>query len=140
MIRSLCLLLVVFLVGCRAPVEKLQVMPVPVDGQPLSYADVVQRARTQASVALEAFYVDQWADLESAATGLEQSAGLLRKAVEVPAGRQAALGADADELARLATQLHEAASAKDVARANDLMRKISLKVRDLRPPTEKSAP
>jgi hypothetical protein len=135
MIRRLFLLLVVLSISCRAPVEKLPLMPVPVDGQPLSYSDVVQRARVQASVALEAFYVDQWGDLDGAAAALEQSAGLLRKAVEVPPARQAALGKDADELARLAAQLHEAAGAKDVARANDLMQRINLKVRELRPPT-----
>ncbi len=126
-------LLALLLAGCQGPAEKLPVMPVPIDGPPLSYAEVVQRTKTQAATALEAFYVDQWADLSNLAGGLDQSAALLRKAMEVPADHQPTLGKDADELARLAGELREAAQAHDVERTNDALRRLNLKVRALRP-------
>jgi hypothetical protein len=139
MIRRLVLLALLLSLGCQVPAERVQVMPLPADGQPLAYADVVQRARAQATTANEAFYVDKWAELSAAATGIEESAGLLRKAHEVPAARQASLAADADELAQRAGQLREAAGAKDVPRVNQLLQQINLKVRELRP-AERGAP
>src|SRR5947199_95501 len=76
---------VVGLWGCRLPPEREPLKPLPEEGQVYSYQEILGRARIQATVALESFYVDNWNDLEEAAQGLEQTARFLPKASEPPA-------------------------------------------------------
>ena len=47
-------------------------------------SEILGRARLQAQVALEAFYVDNWSDLEDVAKGLEQTARFLPKTKDIP--------------------------------------------------------
>jgi hypothetical protein len=127
---SICLAV---LVGCQLPPEQLAIKPLPEDGPPQPYADLVSRARLQATAANEAFYVNRWSDLEDAAKGLEQTARFLPKAADIPAQRKATIPNDAGELGKDATKLREAAKAQQVKSANDLLQQINLKVRELRP-------
>lgn len=131
--RIHCFLLVPLFAGsCTLPPETLPVQPVPLNGQ-ADYAGVVTRARLQASNATEAFYVDKWTDLEDSARALKESAGLLAKATDVPAKHKDKLAASAGELAKDAEQLREAAKAQDVKKTNEILQRIHLKVRELRP-------
>src|SRR5437899_2541378 len=67
-----------FLGSCQAPGERSALPPpLPDKVTPQPYGQLLQRARTQVSKANDAFYVDNWADLEEAARGLEQTAQYL---------------------------------------------------------------
>jgi hypothetical protein len=127
------LFLLVISLGCQAPAERVPVMPLPAEGQPLAYDDILHNARFQASAANEAFYLDKWSELDDAAAALEKTAGYLPKATDVPAALKATLGARAAELQKLGGQLRTAAKGKDVKKANELLQQINLKVRELRP-------
>ncbi len=122
----------VFLAGCQAAAERVPIMPLPEEGQPIAYADLVKRARAQASVANDSFYVDQWSELGEAATALERTAAYLAKASDVPPGVKATLATRSTELTKLCGQLGEAAKARDVKKSNEALRQINLKVRELR--------
>jgi hypothetical protein len=123
----------VILAGCQVPPEPLPVQPVPDNGKVLEYTEVVNRARLQATAANEAFYVDKWKELEDAAGALELTAGYLAKASKVPDKQREKLASNATDLSKQATELREAAKAQDVKRVNDLLQRIHLKVRELRP-------
>src|SRR5205807_1599847 len=99
--------------GCRA-VERATILPLPDDAAPMPFADLVARARLQAMSANEAFYVDNWAALDEAARGVEQTARFLRKAQNVPSTRTADLESRSDALAREAVQLQIAAQKHEV--------------------------
>lgn len=124
---------VVVFTGCQLPPERLPVKPLPEDGPPLPYADLVLRARLQATAANEAFYIDNWTDLEDVARGLELTARFLGKATEVPVKHQDKFMVDAGDLGKSAAELRAAAKAKDVKQANEVLQRINLKVRQLRP-------
>jgi hypothetical protein len=125
-------LLIVFISGCQTPGERLPLRQLPEDSPPLPYAELLTRARLQASAANEAFYLDRWPDLEYAAGSLEQTARFLPKATEVPAQHKDDLPTRAEELSKEAKGLREAAKAKDVKQANGALQRINLQVRELR--------
>lgn len=130
--RAICLGLLLLVAGCQLPPERLPLRPLPEDSPPLPYAELLTRARLQATTATEAFYVNQWEDLESAARGLSQTSRFLGKAVEVPAARKEKLAEASKELSEEADKLREAAKAQDVKLTNDILQRIHLKVRQLR--------
>jgi hypothetical protein len=105
----------------------------PENGPPEAYNDLITRARLQATAANESFYVNNWVDLEDAAKGLEQTARYLPKASEVPAQHKDKLPTEADSLTKNAVQLREAAKGHDVKQATELLQRINLQVRELRP-------
>jgi hypothetical protein len=124
--------LVLTLSACQLPPERVPLQRLPENGPPLPYAELLTRARAQATVATEAFYVNRWTDLEDAAKGLEQTARYLAKAEDVPARQKDTLGVISGDLGKEAVKLREAATAKDVKQANDTLQRIHLKVRELR--------
>jgi hypothetical protein len=133
MSRILCAGLIVALAsGCQMPPERLPLRPLPEDGPPLAYSELLTRARFQAAGATEAFYVNRWADLEDFARGLEQTARFLPKAVEVPAGHKDKLPGEATDLEKEAARLREAAKAQNVKEVNEVLQRVNLKVRELR--------
>jgi hypothetical protein len=122
------------LAGCLAtPEPNRQLQPLPVEGAPLNYKDVVARARGIATSATEAFYIDQWAEVEKAATNLEDTAQYLPRAGEIPMARKVSLEVRSQALVKEAQALREAAKAKDEKKTNEAMQKINLLVRELRP-------
>jgi hypothetical protein len=134
MYRARCLVL--FLVaasGCQLSAERVAIKPLPADVGPVPYGDLIQRVRSQATAATEAFYADKWSDLEEAAKGLEQATHYLPKATEVPARHQADLAKLAQDLGKEAGQLRDAAKAKDDKLTNEALQRLHLKVRALRP-------
>jgi hypothetical protein len=133
MSRSLCLgIMVIFLAGCQSPAERLPINRLPDDSPPLPYAELLTRARMQASAANEAFYVNRWSDLEDAAQGLEQTSRFLGRATEVPAPQKEKLPDRAANLGKEAGQLRDAAKAQDVAKSNEALQRVNLQVRELR--------
>lgn len=122
----------VLALGCQVPPDRTALRPLPDEAQPLPYAELLTRARLQASAATEAFYVSRWDDLEQAASGLEQSARFLTKAVEVPGKHKATVATESTDLAAEAAKLREAAKGQNVKETNDILQRVNLMVRQLR--------
>jgi hypothetical protein len=118
--------------GCQLPPERVPLQRLPENGPPLPYAELLTRARAQATFATESFYVNRWSDLEDAAKGLEQTARFLARADDVPARQKDVLPVVSGDLGKEAGKLREAAVAKDVKQANDILQRVHLKVRELR--------
>jgi hypothetical protein len=129
----IAVLFLVTLVGCQLPPERVPLKPLPDDGPPQPYTDLVNRARAQATAANEAFYINNWPDLEDAAKGLEVTARFLGKAADIPAKHKDSLPTEAGELSKEALQLREAAKARDARQTTETLQRINLKVRELRP-------
>jgi hypothetical protein len=139
--RTVCLVLLLLGAGsCQLPPERAPIRPLPEDTPPLPYAELLTRARLQSSTANEAFYVDQWADLEETAKGLAQTARFLNKAVEVPKAKRESLPKDAEELGKAAGELASAAKDKDVKKSTAALQQITILVRKLRPEDAEEAP
>lgn len=119
------------LAGCKLPPEREPLRPLPEEWL-FSYADMVARARAQASVALEAFFADGWQDLEDAGKGLEQTARFLPKASEPPAGLKETIPSAAASLRKEAQNLTHAARTKNVESANVTLQRITLQIRLLK--------
>jgi hypothetical protein len=124
-----CLL---FLVGCQSPAERLPINRLPDDAPPMPFAELLTRARMQASAANEAFYLNRWSDLEDASQGLEQTSRFLPKATEVPANHKEKLPDQAASLGKEAGKLRQAAIAQDVPKVNESLQRVNLQVRELR--------
>jgi hypothetical protein len=134
MMRASCagLLLMVGLAGCRLT-EREGMNPLPEDGPPLTYSEMVNRARGQATTALDAYYIDAWLDLEQVAQRLEQSARLLPKATHIPEAFKTKVEPEAQLLRQDAVKLHEAARAKNATQVNETLQRINQRIRQLRP-------
>jgi hypothetical protein len=128
-----CFTLLMALNSCQLPAERMPIRQLPEDSPPLPYAELLTRARLQSSAATEAFYINQWADLEEHARGLTQTARFMNKAIEVPDTRKKTLVADADELSKTAAKLTAAAKGKNEKQANEALQQINFLVRKLRP-------
>ena len=126
------LLALLFASCCQLPSDRLPLPPLPENSQPLPYAELLTRARMQASAATEAFYVGRWSDLNESAAGMEQTGRFLTKATEVPAKHRATLVADAGNLLTEAGKLRDAAKAQDVKRSNETLQRLNLLIRELR--------
>jgi hypothetical protein len=120
------------LTACVAPSERTTLQPLPDKVTALPYAELLTRARTQAKLANEAFYVDRWEDLEDAAKGLEQTARYLARADDVPVKHKDTLALAAGDLGKQAIRLREAAGARDVKASTKALQRINLQVRELR--------
>src|SRR5262245_15882294 len=125
-------LFVAVLAGCQSVPEPLKIQPLPADGQPLAYADAIQRARTLATSATEAFYVDRWPEVESAAVNLEETARILPKSPDVPPTLRASLDAHSTALLADVQILRESAKKKDEDKTNEVLQRIHLRVRKMR--------
>src|SRR5260370_26850304 len=90
----------VLTLGCASVAEREALKPLPEDSPPPPYGDMLTRARTQANLANDAFYVNNWTDMEEAAKGLEQTARLLPKATDVPAKQKDILPVISADLAK----------------------------------------
>jgi hypothetical protein len=125
-------LLLLAAAGCQLPPERASVRLLPEDTPPLPYAELLTRARQQITASTEAFQLNRWEDLEEAARGLEQTGRFFLKAIDVPAKYKDNLPVKAGDLGKEATLLVGAGKAKDVKQANEILQRISLKVRELR--------
>jgi hypothetical protein len=132
-VRRICILVFTLLaLGCQTPPPRAAAPILADDAGPMPFADLVIRARGQAMTALEAYYVDHWAEVEEAARGLEQTARFLRRASDVPPIRQGDLSVRADTLAEGSKQLREAAKSRASEQVNAVLQRINSQVRELR--------
>ena len=133
---SIAVLAILTIAGCRLAEREGQ-NPLPENAPPISYAEMINRARGQAGSALDAFYIDSWMDLEQAAQRLEQSARLLPKTTNIPETFKTKVEGEADLLRQDAVKLTEAARTKNAPQVNETMQRINQRIRQLRSP-EKS--
>jgi hypothetical protein len=129
---SVLVLFAVLIFGCRT-IEREGAIALPENSVPLSYTELLIRARGQAGAALDAFYLDSWIDLEQSAQRLEQTARFLPKATHVPDAFKAKVESEADLLRQDAAKLIDAARAKDVPNTNAIMQRINQRIRQMRP-------
>src|SRR5579862_7857162 len=122
--------LLLLALGCQGPEHAALPSPLPEDGPPRPYAELLTRARSQATVATEAFYVNKWSELEEAARGLELTAKFLAKAEDVPAKQKETLAAVCTSLTKDAVKLRDAAKAQDEKTANETLQHVNLTVRE----------
>jgi len=123
------------LAGCQVgPEAQRTTLPpmLPDKVTPLPYSTLLERARSQLKKATEAFYIDNWGDLDEAARGLEQTAQYMAKAEDVPAKHKDTLATAGADLGKLAGSLRKAAADKDVKKTTDVLTKVQLKVREMR--------
>jgi hypothetical protein len=131
--RGLCLgACILFLAGCQSPAERLPINRLPDDSPPLPFAELLTRARMQASAANEAFYLNRWSDLEDASQGLEQTSRFLTKATEVPEKHKEKLPDKAGALGKEAGKLRQATLAQNVTQVNESLQRVNLQIRELR--------
>jgi hypothetical protein len=130
----ICTAVLLALVSCQGGPEQRStpLTPLPEKVTAMPYSRLLERARLQAKQATEAFYVDNWADLEEAARGLEQTAQYLIKAEDVPGKHKDTLASTSGDLGKLAQSLRKAATDKDVKKTTDLLTKIQVQVREMR--------
>jgi acyl-CoA reductase-like NAD-dependent aldehyde dehydrogenase len=130
---ALVLLALGLVVSCRLPADREDLKLLPADRPVPEYAEIYLRSRSQATIALEAFYADQWKELGDAARALEQSATFLPMSSAIPADRAPIVKKTAEKLLAESKALGEAATAKNVTAANEAMQRIQLDIRTLRP-------
>src|SRR5262245_39656550 len=89
MIRRLSVAaLLAAVIGCQSTLDQEAIRPLRDNGPKMSYDQRTARARKQAEVAREAFYADNFADLQDVAKALEQTADLLKDSTDIPADRK----------------------------------------------------
>src|SRR5687767_13869602 len=88
--------------------------PLPEKVQKMPYGQLLERSRALAKSANEAFYVDNWENLEESASGLEQVALYLVAADDVPRKHADTIKTTSADLGKAAKELRAAAAAKDV--------------------------
>lgn len=128
-------LMVLLPLACRLPPEREALRTLPEDGLGLTYAELNLRAKAQVDLALDAFYLDSWKELEELAKGLEQTARFLPKAAEPPTLLKENILLKSKELRNEAIRLGEAARTKNVEQSSEALRNINLHIRALRPPS-----
>ena len=122
-----------FTLGCQSVSEKAaSVQPLAENAPVPPYQDLLSRARNQSSVATESFFINNWAELEDAAKGLEQTSKLMSKSGDMPENKKEAILAASSDLNREAAKLKEACRTKNEAEVNTQLQKITLKIRELR--------
>ncbi|HZZ80332.1 MAG TPA: hypothetical protein VFE62_17605 [Gemmataceae bacterium] len=132
MLRASCCLVLVAIVGCRMA-EREGMNPLPENGAPLSFDEMLSRARGQAASALDAYYIDAWLELEQAGQRLEQSARLLPKSTHIPENLKTKVEPESNLLRQDARKLVEAARNRNSTEANAIMQRINERIRLLRP-------
>jgi hypothetical protein len=130
--RALCVgLLVVLMCGCTVPPERDPLALLPAGTETRSYTDLLDRARRQAKEANGGLYVNRWSVVEDAAAALEQTATLLVSATDVPKKQKDTLAVRTSALGKEAATLREAARSKELEKANEILRRITLQIREL---------
>ena len=123
-----------FTLGCAIAEERQAlVAPLPEDSVPQPYVKLLRRARAQALAVTDALYVDDWDEADAAAKGLEQTARFLNKATEVPAKQKDNLPVISGDLGKEAGTLRELVKGHDSKKADEVMQRINLKIRELKP-------
>src|SRR5437868_14495422 len=120
----LCCTLWVGLAGCRLPPDREPLKPLAENGSNFSYGELLARLHSQANVALDAFFVDAWVELDQAAQGIDQSARFLAKASDPPEHLKADMVRSCSNLQKESIRLAGAAREKNVDLATGSLQRI----------------
>ena len=123
--------LLLALAACQVAPDK-PIAPLPKEVTRMPYGRLLERARLQASQAVDAHFIDNWTGLVEIAQGLEQTAQFMATADDVPVKHRDTLATASNDLGKLAASLRQAAEAKDVKKTNTIMTSIQAKVREMR--------
>jgi hypothetical protein len=124
-----CAALLVSLAGCLVTEERAPLRLLPEDAAPRPYSDLLRRAEKQVGLATEAYYSDEWLDLEDAALALKQTARLLPGAVDTPLRMAKTVPGLAAGLSRDAEQLRAGARAKDARKVHSALQSLHVQLR-----------
>jgi DNA-binding transcriptional regulator YbjK len=113
------------------PINDPLPLPPLAEGTAISLDELLIRARTQATRANEAFYVDDWATLEQAAIGLAATANRIPTSQGLLPDRKTEITAKSADLGLAASALQDAAKSKNVDLSTQLLQRIHRAVRDL---------
>jgi len=114
--------------GCQSVSEKAASIQPLAENTPVPpYQDLLSRARNQSSVATESFFINNWAELEDAAKGLEQTSRLMSKSADMPENKKESILAVSSDLNREASKLKEACKTKKRSRSKYTTSKDNLK-------------
>lgn len=131
----ICAALLLALSACQGGPDARPAMPpprLPDKVQQMPYGQLLERSRTLAKSANEAFYIDSWENLEESAAGLEQVALYLVAADDVPRKHADTIKTTSADLGKAAKELRTAAAAKDVNKTTEAMTKVQRVVREMR--------
>lgn len=128
------LVFVVGVVACKLPEEKTTPALPALEGQ-LQFKDLIQRAEAEVTVAIEAFFVDQYNEVELAGQGLKATARFLPRAQDVPASIQPLLALEAEKIGEEAQLVSDAARNKDAKALTPLLGRLHLRIRSLKSPS-----
>ncbi len=121
------------IVGCAATTaDHSSIAPLPENGGPRPYSELLIRFRSQATVATECYYTNDWDSLQVAAKGMVQTASFLNNAFEVPASVKESLSKIAPDLGLESNLLVQAAKNRDEKIVNTTLQKIHQQIRQLR--------
>ena len=121
------------IVGCAATTaDHTTIAPLPENGSPRPYAELLARIRSQATVATECYYTNDWDALQMAAKGMAQTSSLLNNASDVPVAAKESLSKIAPDLALESNLLLQAAKNRDEKTVNTTLQKILQQIRQLR--------
>ncbi len=119
--------------GCAATTaDHSSLSPLPENGMARPYPELLIRLRSQATVATECYYTNDWDGLQVAAKGMVQTSSFLRNAIEVPVSAKESLAKIASDFGLESNLLLQAAKNRDEKSVNESLQKIHLQIRQLR--------
>ena len=118
-------------ISCNADGERLTVPPLPQDGSPLPYAQVLSRLAAQTNSAKEEHFLNHWDGVVEAATALERSNSYLLKAPDLSPAHKATIEKTSGEINGEIIKLRDAARRKDQTESLELIRLLHNQIRDL---------
>ncbi len=121
------------LAGCCTPasVDRTVIQPLPDKGEPRPYRELALRLRGQATVAMDAFYTNDWDAIQTAAKAINQTANLLPKATEIPEMYRVKVASIGPAIEKESMVLLAAARNREVQNTLDSVQKIHLEIRQL---------
>lgn len=126
-------LFVLGLAGCASTAaDHSSIVPLPDKGTPKPFPELMSRMKSQASVATDCYYTNDWDSLQIAAKGMGQTANYLGRATEVPTSSQATVSKISPEMEMESDQLLQAAKNRDEKAVNVSLQKIHSLIRRLR--------
>ncbi|GBD35302.1 hypothetical protein HRbin36_00412 [bacterium HR36] len=120
--------------GCQS-LEKQALEPLPADGPPLAYSELVERARRQVWAAQEIFYRDNWEELIKASDALHETGQRLAQfsAERVPARCREVWPKPVEEFRQAVLKLRESARQHDAIQSANAFQTLHLVLKQIRP-------
>ncbi len=117
-------------IGCCTTPESVAVPPLPVEG-PAANRDLLLRIRYHASEAVDAYYLDDWAQVEKLAGLLETETKFLGDSPELSPRSKTALSLEKKVLLDNIAVLKQAARSANVTQVGDALSQIQTHIRKI---------